>query len=203
MPSRVGSDKIVAWLRRISFEEAQAHVTNILVVILFCLTMAMSWLAQLLGLPGNWMIVIVAAGYAWWGPTESAADLGWYVVAVLVALAVLGEIVELVAGAAGVSKRGGSRRGALLAIVGSLIGSIVGMFVGLPIPIVGSLVAAVVFAALGALAGAMLGESWKGRSFDASLEIGKAAFVGRLLGTVAKMIICSSMVAVAIGALLI
>lgn len=49
----------------------------------------------------------------------------------------------------------------------------------------------------------MLGESWKGQSFDASLEIGKAAFVGRLLGTVAKMIICSSMVAVAIGALLI
>jgi uncharacterized protein YqgC (DUF456 family) len=179
------------------------HVTHLLVAVLFGITLAVSWVAQLLGLPGNWLIVAVAAGYAGWGPTESAADLGWHVVAALVALAVLGEIVELVAGAAGVSKRGGSRRGAMLAIAGSLVGSIVGMFVGLPIPFVGSLVAAVVFAALGALVGAMLGEHWKGRDFDASLEIGKAAFVGRLLGTVAKMMICSVMVAIALGALVV
>lgn len=185
------------------FKEVERSVTNLLLAILFGLTMAVSWLAQLLGLPGNWLIVAVAAVYAWWGPSESVTDVGWYVVGVLFVLAVLGEIVELVAGAAGVSKQGGSRRGAMLAIVGSLIGSIVGMFVGLPIPIIGSLVAAVVFAALGALAGAMLGESWKGRDFDASLEIGKAAFVGRLLGTVAKMIVCSIMVAVALGALLV
>ena len=34
-----------------------------------------------------------------------------------------------------------------------------------------------------AMIGAFLGESWKGRDFDASLEVGKAAFVGRLLGS--------------------
>ena len=47
----------------------------------------------------------------------------------------------------------------------------------------------------------MLGESWKGRDFDASLQVGKAAFIGRILGTVAKMIVSSIMVAVALAAM--
>ena len=76
-----------------------------------------------------------------------------------------------------------------------------GAFVGLPIPIVGSLLAAVVFGGLGALVGAMAGESWKGRDFETSLEIGKAAFVGRLLGTAAKLIVASIMVVVTLIAL--
>jgi len=172
-----------------------------LAALVMCALLATSWIAQLLGLPGNWLIVAGAAVYAWRGPTDSAAGMGWYVVGALALLAIAGEVVELVAGAAGVSKRGGSRRGALLAIVGSLVGSIVGLFVGLPIPIVGSLVGAVLFAALGALVGAMLGEWWKGTSLDNSLEIGKAAFIGRVLGTVGKMMVCSVMVAVALGAL--
>ncbi len=175
---------------------------SILAAILLSVTLAIGWLAQLLGLPGNWLIVLAAALYAWWLPPDAATAIGWNVVLVLVVLAVLGELVELVAGALGVARVGGSRRGAVLAIVGSLLGSIVGIFVGLPIPLVGSLVGAVLFAALGALAGAFLGESWKGRDFDASLQIGKAAFLGRLLGTVAKMIVSSTMVAVTLAAIL-
>jgi len=77
----------------------------------------------------------------------------------------------------------------------------VGLFVGLPIPLVGSLAAALLFGGAGALAGAFLGESWKGRDFDTSMEVGKAAFVGRLLGTLAKMIISSVMVVVTLVAL--
>jgi hypothetical protein len=33
----------------------------------------------------------------------------------------------------------------------------------------------------------MVGESWKGRTAEAGWEVGKAAFWGRLLGTMAKI----------------
>jgi len=163
--------------------------------------LAVSWVLQLLGLPGTWLIVAAAALYAWLVPADAWTAIGWWAVGFLVALAVLGEILEFVAGALGVTKVGGSRRGAVLAIVGSLAGAIVGLFVGLPIPVIGSLVSAVLLGGLGALAGAMLGEMWKGRDFDTSLTVGKAAFVGRLLGTVAKLVICTLMVVVTLGAL--
>jgi hypothetical protein len=90
----------------------------------------------------------------------------------------------------------------VLAIVGSMIGGILGMFVGVPIPIVGSLVGAVVFGGLGALVGAVVGETWQGRDLETSLEIGKAALIGRLLGTAAKMIVCTLMVVAAIAAII-
>ena len=51
------------------------------------------------------------------------------------------------------------------------------------------------------MVGAFLGESWKGRDFDTSIEIGKAAFIGRILGTVAKVAICTLMVIVGLGAM--
>ena len=84
----------------------------------------------------------------------------------------------------------------MLALVGSLVGGVVGMVVGVPIPIIGSLAAAPIFGGLGAMVGAMLGESWLGRDFESSLEIGKAAFVGRMLGTLGKLIVGSVMVVV-------
>jgi hypothetical protein len=61
---------------------------------------------------------------------------------------------------------------------------------------VGSVVAVVLFAAAGATFGAYVGESWKGRSAEASWEVGKAAFGGRLLGTMAKILAASVMVVV-------
>jgi hypothetical protein len=174
---------------------------SILAAVLLVFALAAGWLAQLVGLPGNWLIVLAAAFYCWWLPEDAATAIGWNAVITLVLLAVVGEIVEVAAGALGVAKVGGSRRGALLAILGSVVGSLVGMLIGLPIPLIGSLVAAVVFGGLGALVGAVIGEGWKGRDFDSSLEIGKAAFIGRLLGTLAKLIVSSIMVAVTLAAI--
>jgi len=166
------------------------------------LVLVFGWVAQLVGLPGNWLIVASAALYAWLVGPDAATAIGWPAVFTLLALAVLGEVAEFAAGAFGVKAAGGSRRGAVLAIVGSLVGGIAGLFIGIPIPIVGSLASAVLFGCLGALAGAVAGETWKGRDLDGSLEIGKAAFVGRLLGTAAKVIVCSLMVVVGLGAMI-
>lgn len=174
---------------------------SLLAALLMVLVVGFAWLAQFVGLPGTWLIVLAAAGYAWWFPGDDRSAIGWNVVIALGLLAVAGEVLEMASGALGVSKMGGSRRGVVLAIVGSIVGSLVGMIVGLPIPVVGSLAAAVLFGGLGAMAGALVGESWKGRGFDASLEIGKAAFVGRLLGTLAKLIVCSIMAVVTLAAL--
>ena len=108
----------------------------------------------------------------------------------------MGNCSEFLAGALGVTKAGGSRRGAALALIGSLAGGVVGLFVGVPIPIVGPLFGAVLLAGVGAFAGAIAGEHWKGRDFDESLKIGQAAFWGRLLGTVAKTAVGAIMVGV-------
>ena len=159
------------------------------------------WFLNFLGLPGNWLVVASAGLYAWLLPPEGRAAIGWPVVGVAAGLALVGELVELAASAAGVKKMGGSRRGAVLALLGSIAGAIVGMFVGIPVPVVGSLIAALLFAGGGALAGAMLGETWKGRTLDASWQVGKAAFWGRLLGTFAKAMIGAVMVGLVIAAL--
>jgi len=156
----------------------------------------------LVGLPGNWLIVVAAAAYAMWIPPDSRVAIGWPAVVLLLVLAALGELVESLAGVLGAATVGGTRRGAALALAGSIVGGFVGLFVGIPIPVVGSLIAAVLFAGLGALAGAMLGERWAGRSLKASWHVGKAAFGGRVVGTLVKAMIGLGMVGLVVLALL-
>lgn len=168
----------------------------LIVILLACLALT------LFGMPGNWLIVAVTAVYACLKPAGSPAAIGWQPVAVLFVMAVLGEIVELLAATMGTAKAGGSRRGAALALVCSVIGAVVGIFVGLPVPVVGSILAALLFAGLGALGGAMLGERWAGKDWNASWQIGKAAFRGRLAGTLGKMFLGVMMVVVVIVALI-
>ncbi len=57
------------------------------------------------------------------------------------------------------------------------------------------------FAGVGAALGAMAGENMMGRTLSESRDVGWAAFRGRLLGTLAKTIVGSVMVAVALCAL--
>jgi uncharacterized protein YqgC (DUF456 family) len=165
------------------------------------LVLLAGWVLTLLGMPGNWLMCAAAAVYAWLVPRDAPAAFGWGPVVGLLVLATLGELLELAAGALGAAKHGGSKRGALLAVAGSMVGGIVGVLVGAPIPVVGPLVAALLFAALGAMAGAMLGETWKGRQLGQSWQIGKAAFWGRLLGTLAKMLVGLAMIGVVAGAM--
>ena len=175
--------------------------TLLLITVLMAVLVA-CWVAQVLGLPGNWLMVLVVAVYAYHVPAHSAAAIRWPVPVALAVLAAVGEAAELTAGAMGVAQHGGSRRGALLALVGSMIGSLVGIFVGLPIPVVGSIVAAVLFGSAGALLGAILGESGRGRTPAQSWAIGIAAFRGRFLGTLFKLLLGAVMLAVVLLALL-
>ncbi|MSR58307.1 MAG: DUF456 family protein [Planctomycetaceae bacterium] len=153
--------------------------------------------ATLLALPGNWVIVGLTALFAWLVHGPSGAGVSWYTVAALIGLALLGELAEFGAGAAGAARSGGSRRGMVLAMFGAMVGSMAGVAIGVPIPILGSLIGAVIGGALGAFGGAYLGESWKGRPDEQRLAVGTAAFVGRLLGTIGKLWAGAVMVVVA------
>jgi hypothetical protein len=168
----------------------------LILILLACLVLT------LFGLPGNWLIVVITAVYACLRPAGSAAAIGWKSVAILLVIAIAGEVVELSAATVGTAKAGGSRRGAALALICSIVGAIVGMFIGIPVPLVGSILGALLFAGVGALAGAMLGELWAGKDWYASWQIGKAAFRGRLAGTLAKICLGGLMVAVVIVALI-
>lgn len=174
----------------------------ILWTVLLILSVFFFWLIGLLGLPGNWLMLIATAIYTVAVPEVGTESLWWVVLAVLLVLAIVGEAIEMLASVHGVRKHGGTKRSALLSFVGAIVGAIFGAVIGTGfMPIIGSLIGALLLSGAGALGGAFLGEQWSGRSVDDSLQVGQAAFWARLAGTAAKMVIGCVMLAVILVAL--
>ena len=159
------------------------------------------WGLTLVGLPGNWLMLLAAICYTAFGPQEGVLQLDWVPVAVVAGFCVLGEIAEQVAGMWGTRRAGGSRRAAVFSLIGSLVGAIVGGILGLPVPIIGSAVAAILGGALGALLGAVLAEQMRGESHSKSLQVGHAAFWGRLLGTGIKTVLATVIATIIVAGL--
>jgi hypothetical protein len=139
------------------------------------------WVGILFGLPGTWLMVLCSVLLKWWRPDQFM--MSWTVLGVAMGLAVLGEVLEFVLGAAGSRRTGGATRGAVLAIVGSIVGGIMGT--ALPVPLVGTMLGA----CLGAFAGALLGNLWAGRTLFQSFAAGRGAAIGWFWGTAAKLAI--------------
>jgi uncharacterized protein YqgC (DUF456 family) len=153
---------------------------------LLLISNVLAWGSTFFALPGNWLILIFSVVYQLVLPTDAHPRLSWSVIGLSLALAVLGEAWEFMASAAGAAKRGGTRRGAVLSIIGSLIGSLGGAIVAAPIlPVIGPVVGALVGGALGAFAGAYFGE--RNRTHADRVNIGKGALMGRLFGTAGKL----------------
>ena len=166
-------------------------------LVLLCVINLMSWSTNLFSFPGNWLIVLTTAIYAYFFPESPSSGIGWLGIGILAALAVLGEIIEFVAGAAMAGKRGASRRAMALAVVGTMVGSIVGAIFTIPIPILGPMLGALAGGAAGAFSGAWVGEIWKGKSVEEGVNVGTGALLGRLLGTSGKLLVGAVMVVVA------
>lgn len=161
------------------------------------------WLTNLVGAPGNWLLLGLAALFAWLVVGAGGQSLTWTTVAILALLATAGEALEFMAGAAGAAKQGASRRSVVYSLLGGFAGSIGGAMVGVPIPVVGSLAGALLGGSAGAFAGAYYGESTRQRPHLESMAVGKAAFWGRLWGTVGKFMVGAVMLGVtAVDALL-
>jgi uncharacterized protein YqgC (DUF456 family) len=139
------------------------------------------WLfTTVLGLPGNWLMVLTTALVAWW-QWEAAMFSPWTLLAVIL-LATGGELVDVVAGAVMAKRAGGTGRGALGAILGGVAGGLVGTAM-LPVPLFGTI--------LGVCAGAFIGaavlEAASGQPIALSLRSGRGAAVGYGLGYLAKL----------------
>ncbi|MEZ6136939.1 MAG: DUF456 domain-containing protein [Pirellulaceae bacterium] len=163
---------------------------DILLILLLTTLTAVAFIANVLGTPGNWAVVLMAGGCLWFAPIENQSHVAWPAFIAILVVAAFGELLEFAAGALGASRMGGSKRGTVLAMLGSIGGAIAGMFFGsiIPIPILGPVIAALLLGASGAFGGAIAGERWAGKDWDQSLQIGSAAFWGRLLGTLGKAV---------------
>lgn len=172
---------------------------SIALAVLLVLLLICFWTMNLVSLPGNWLCVLTTAGYWYLGPVEGATAISGTVVLVVIGLACLAELVEFLASSLGATKAGGSKRAAILALLGSIVGAIIGAAAGsaiIPIPGVGTVIGALGGGGVGALMGAVLGEAAKGRTSQESWQVGKAAFWGRIFGSLAKSLIGAMAVAV-------
>ena len=161
----------------------------VVLILLSCLGLV-GWAGNVLGAPGNWLVVLLASGSYFLASTESTRYVGLTALGLIVGAACVGEILEFAASALGASRVGASKRGTVLSLGGSIVGAIVGLFMGnvIPIPILGAVIGSLLLGASGAFAGAVMGERWAGKQWQDSIEVGNAAFWGRLLGTVGKAV---------------
>jgi uncharacterized protein YqgC (DUF456 family) len=137
-----------------------------------------------LALPGIWMMTLVSALCMWWQPEI----ISWKTVLTLVILGIISEAIDLFASAAGAKKFGGSKRGALGAIIGTIIGAIAGGVFLSVIPIVGWVIGPILGGILGAGAGALMVErSIVQQTWGDSLKSGGGAAVGRTISIFVKL----------------
>jgi uncharacterized protein YqgC (DUF456 family) len=129
-------------------------------------------------LPGLWLMVASAAGYAL---LTHFQFIGWKTLAVLLVWAGIAEVVELTSSGTGAKKAGGGKRGLWGALIGGIIGGIWLSFI--PIPVISTLAGV----CLGTFLGAMIGELSAGRRVHHSAWIGLGAAKGRLVGTFVKL----------------
>src|SRR3989475_10451936 len=120
-----------------------------------------------LGLPGLWLICAVVLGF---GLLTGFHSIGFVTIGIMVALALLGELLELWLGFGLARRYGGSPRAGW----GALLGGLVGAVVGVPVPVVGSVIGAI----LGCFAGAMLFEYATTRTAGTAGRAGAGALLG-------------------------
>jgi uncharacterized protein YqgC (DUF456 family) len=129
-----------------------------------------------LGLGGNWVLVGAALVIV----LSGLGTMSWVWLAVIVAIALLGEAIEALLGFAVVAKRGGTRWG----MAGMFAGGVAGVILGGPVaPPVGS----VAIGFLGTFLGGAAGEYLRSRRAREAVRVGFWAFVGRSLATAGKL----------------
>jgi hypothetical protein len=157
-----------------------ATVVAVLGWVVLGIAIVVGLLLDVVGLFGNW--VILGAMAATWAVTGFAHFGAWPMLAMLV-LAVLGEVIEMVAASLGASKFGGSRGAAVAAMLGCLAGAIVGTPV---FPVLGTLAGACVGAFLAA---ALFETAFARKDLGGAMRTGFGAALGKIAGLLAKMLV--------------
>lgn len=136
-------------------------------------------------LPGTWLILAAAAAYGWWSDWREVTVA---IVVVLGAVAIVGELLELLMSVFAARRAGASGRASWGGLIGGLLGMIFLSFL-VPIPLLGTMLGAL----LGCFAGSMLGELSVGRKLAQGARVGVFAAIGFALGTALKMAIALAM----------
>lgn len=128
-------------------------------------------------LPGVPLVFCGLLLAAW---ADDFAHAGVFTLFVLGALTVLALGIDFVAGVLGAKKVGASR----YAVIGAALGTLLGLFFGLP----GLL--------LGPFVGALAGELVAGGTLRKATGVGVGAWLGFLVGAIAKLAICFAMLGI-------
>jgi uncharacterized protein YqgC (DUF456 family) len=129
------------------------------------------------GIPGAPLVFGGMLLAAW---IEGFQKIGWVPLVVLGVLTALTFVADVIGGLLGAKRVGASR----LALLGAAIGAVFGIFLGF----VGIL--------FGPLVGAIAGELIARQRMDRAMRVGVGAWIGVLVGTVAKIALVFSMLAV-------
>jgi len=159
--------------------------------VIFFLFLSVSFfglISHVFGLPGNFIILGASILLAWYGGFHNVTVT---VIIVLIALALLGELVEFVLGIYGAKKYKSSNK----AIAGSIVFGIAGAVLGLPF-LVG--IGAVIGAFIGAFVGAFLVDLFIQKDIDSAVRSGWGAFIGRVGGTVSKAALGMAMIVITV-----
>ncbi len=154
--------------------------------VLFIVVLGCCVLLNVVGLPANWLVLVLAVLWYFGVPQENGMGL-WYWIGMCV-LAVAGEVMETGVQLLKAKRHGSSSAGTLAGMIGGIIGAIAlaPLFFGLG-------------ALIGALGGAWLGcllmELLKGRPRQEAFDAAFGTLVGRFLGTICKCGVGAAMVA--------
>lgn len=129
-----------------------------------------------LGLPGLWVMVGGILAYGW---LTSFRSVGVAIIAIVLGLALLGEIIEAWIGFRFAKRYGGSSRSGW----GALIGGLVGAVIGVPVAVIGSVIGAFI----GSFVGAALFEFSYSRHTGVATRAGWGAVVGRAAAAAVKI----------------
>lgn len=105
-----------------------------IVEILFFLLSLLGVLIMIVGIPGNFVAVVVALLYTLFGKD---GQFGWGMFFVFLGLAVSGEVVEQITGVIGAKRYGAGRIGQIGALLGGFVGALLGTML---LPVIGTVI---------------------------------------------------------------
>jgi len=153
--------------------------------IVYVLLLLIGLLLVPLGLPGTWLMVVVAFVYSMLTDFQTGQNDIWVLV-VIVALAILAELFEFGIGVIGSKKLKVSNK----AIISSLIGGFIGAILGFPIILIGSLIGLLI----GVFVGAFIYEIFEQKNFIKALTTSMACFFSRVTAMFVKTAIAFAIV---------
>ncbi len=169
-------------------------MNTILLISLLILACLVGVAMTAIRLPGTWLIVASAAGYAW---SEEWARTSLTLLGILFGIALLGEGIEILASVVAARRAGGSRKAAWGGMLGGILGMIFLSFM-IPIPIVGTMIGVLV----GCFSGAALVEVYVRRDMSHGTKVGFFAAMGFVFGSVAKVVVALAMSGILLGAVI-